>query len=137
MSTDLAPIDQLKAAQQQLAEANLRNARLASETISLLIEEAAQEALLSKDPAEMAKVLNALQPIATHPEKQAAAKATAAAAGALLQIILDDNVPQVAPPKKPKPAVLDVEDAVEVAPAPRAAVPAEIQQDDNWSAGWA
>ena len=50
MSTDLAPVeDRLKAAQEDLANKNLTNARLAAGTIALLIEEAAQEALISKD----------------------------------------------------------------------------------------
>jgi hypothetical protein len=134
--SDLATVDDLKAAQQKLADANLRNAQLAAGTIALLIEEMGVHALTNQDPSEMAKVVNALQGVATHPEKQAAAKATVSAAGALLQIILDENVPQVAPPKKAK--ALPVEDAVEITGAPQAAaVPLEIQQDDNWSAGWA
>lgn len=126
MSTEVAIVDQLKAAQEALASNNLRNAQLAAGTVSLLIEAAGTQALLSQDPAEMAKVINALQPIAVHPEKQAAAKQTVQAASALLQIILDDT-PQVAPPKRPKPAVIDVEDAQEVRPA----APAHAGQADD------
>jgi hypothetical protein len=97
----------------QLRDINAANALIAANAMTPIVERLAIEGASTPDVDLARKTLESLQKVAVHPEKQESAKATAGAAMAFLQIILDDAVPQVAPPKRAK-ALQDVQDAIEI-----------------------
>jgi redox-regulated HSP33 family molecular chaperone len=114
----------------QIKSLNLAIALQASHGAFALGEQIAVMALQSPVLDDKRKAYDSLTRKAEVPEKLESAKATASAAAAILQIILDDSVPQVAPPKR-KRATQDLEDAVEVSIAlPRSAAPALDETDE-------
>ena len=108
------PVDSATSLLAQLRDINAANALIAANAMTPIVERLAIEGAVTPDLDLARKMLESLQKVAVHPEKQDAAKATASAAAAILQIILDDDVPQVAPPKRASRQLQNVEDAIEV-----------------------
>lgn len=108
-----SPTDAAASLLAQLRDVNAANALIAANAMTPIVERLAIEGAATPDLELARKMLESLQKVAVHPEKQESAKATATAAAAILQIVLDDNIPQVAPPKR-KRITQDVEDAIEV-----------------------
>lgn len=108
-----SPTDAAASLLAKLRDVNAANALIAANAMTPIVERLAIEGAATPDLELARKMLESLQKVAVHPEKQESAKATATAAAAILQIVLDDNIPQVAPPKR-KRIAQDVEDAIEV-----------------------
>jgi hypothetical protein len=104
----------------KLRELNAANAYIAAVAMTNIVERLAIEGNSTADVELARKILESLQKVAVHPEKQEAGKVASAVATAFLEIVTDRSVKQVPPPKKP--ALVDVSDAVMVVPV---ATPAE------------
>lgn len=118
-----ATLERVRAGNMQIAEQAVGAALILGEKLAVMAQE-------SRSLDDVRKAYDSFTRKSEVPEKQEATKAIATATAAILQIVLDDNVPQVAPVKRARPTA-DVEDAVEVpAPAPRALV---SELDDAWS----
>lgn len=113
VSTSPTPTDAAASLLTQLRDVNAANALIAANAMTPIVERLAIEGAATPDLELARKMLESLQKVAVHPEKQESAKATATAAAAILQIVLDDNIPQVAPAKR-KRVTQNVEDAIEV-----------------------
>lgn len=113
----------------RLQDANRAAALQAAGALLILGEKLATMAQLSDDPEVVRKAYDSFGRKAEVPEKQEAQKQVATAAAAVLQIILDDNVPQVAPKRRPRAVQEDVVD-VDPLPAAPAPAPAELSWGD-------
>jgi hypothetical protein len=115
--TELAQTaDAYAAALAKVRTANMQLTRFSVGAALILGEKLAMMAQSSDEIDDVRKAFDSFTRKAEVPEKQEAAKATATAAAAILQIILDDT-PQVAPTKRAR-AAIDVEDAIEVPISP-------------------
>lgn len=96
----------------ELRDTNAANALIAARAMTPIVERLAIEGQQTPDLDLARKMLESLQKVAVHPERQDAANKQAAAAQAILTIVLDDT-PQASPKKRPRSTGL-VEDAVEI-----------------------
>jgi hypothetical protein len=111
--TELAQTaDAYAAALAKVRTANMQLTEFSVGAALILGEKLAMMAQTSDEIDDVRKAFDSFTRKAEVPEKQEAAKATATAAAAILQIILDDT-PQVAPPKRQR-APQTIEDAVVV-----------------------
>lgn len=119
----------------ELRDTNAANALIAARAMTPIVERLAIAGQQTADLDLARKMLESLQKVAVHPERQDAANKQAAAAQAILTIVLDDT-PQTSPKKRAKSTTL-VEDAVEIVamagelPAP-ALVPESVEAEPAW-----
>lgn len=123
------PVDAASRLLTELRDLNAANALIAAKAMTPIVERLAIEGHLTQDLDLSRKVLESLQKVAVHPEKQDSANKTAAAAQAILTIVLDDT-PQAAPPKRARRLPVEVVDAVEIKAQPSSPEPVPATSED-------
>jgi hypothetical protein len=116
----------------QLRDINAANALIAANAMTPIVERLAIEGASTPDVDLARKTLESLQKVAVHPEKQESAKATAGAATAFFNIILDRSVKQVPPPADPDRPRRAVPSSVEDAVLVRATATHALESDAPW-----
>jgi hypothetical protein len=122
MSTELTtPAQQLP----KIREYNVGAALLAAQSKYALVEQLAIDAMSTADIDLRRKIVETLDKISVGQEPKQAQQVFMPVS---FSIVLDDNVPQVAPPRRARAVLADVEDAVEVPTLGR-----PVAQDDAFS----
>jgi hypothetical protein len=112
-------------------DGNILSAKLASAANPILIERLAVMAQMSDDPEVVRRAVETLHKVSTTFEEK---KATVVFTPAQFAIVLDDNIPQLAPPKRETlivDEVVDIPPPLEIELGPDVdALPPELDLDD-------